>query len=64
MKKNKPTSSPKKKAKAESYGYAKKGADNAGKGWKKASRVNDPVAKDTNKTRRKMNDPGKKGKLE
>lgn len=64
MKKNKPTSSAKKKADAEDYGYDKRSADDAGKGWKKASRVRDPVAKDTNKTRRKMNNPGKKGKLE
>jgi hypothetical protein len=64
MKNNKPSSSPKKKADATKDGYNKRSAANAGKGWKKASRVLDPVAKDTNKTRRKMNDPGKKGKLE
>ncbi len=64
MKKNKPTCSAKKKAKAESYGYDKKESEDAGTGWKKASRVKDPVAKDTNKTRRKMNNPGKKGALE
>ena len=64
MKKNKPSCSAKKKAKAEQYGYGEKASENAGRGWKKASRVLDPVAKDTNKTRRKMNNPGKKGKLE
>lgn len=64
MKKNKPSCSGKKKSKAEQYGYDKEESENAGKGWKKASRVRDPVAKDTNKTRRKMNNPGKKGKLE
>jgi hypothetical protein len=64
MRKNKPTSDPKKKADAMKDGYNKRSSKNAGTGWKKASRVLDPVAKDTNKTRRKMNDPGKKGKLE
>ncbi len=61
MKKNKPASSAKKKAKAVSYGYEKEAADNAGMGWRKAEKGREPVAKDTNKTRRKMVKPTKKG---
>ena len=63
MRQNKPSESKREKAKAKSYGYKKGPADQIGMGQKKAEQGRQPVAKDTNKTRRKMNDPGKKGKL-